>query len=370
MNQNVLDRGIVNLGNLSRIHGVMKKAATGEPITIAFLGGSITQDSITTRHENCYAYRTYQWWKEAFPKSEITYVNAGIGATTSQFGVARVDADVLSHEPDMVFCEFSVNDENNEFFQETFEGLLRKILEAPKKPGLFITNNARYDSGENAQEVHNAVAMHYDLPIVSVKDSIFEEILLGNLVASDISLDMLHPNDLGHQYLAELITNLLQIIYEKAFTDGDLYEEKELPAPLTKNRYQNSLRVRRDGQIIGCKGFVADTEPQYGVRDIFKNGFEAKETGASITYLVHASKISVQYRKTMRLPAPIAKVYVDDKEVAILDANFDETWGDLLCLQDVYEEEAGGNHKVTIEVTEMPENSATGFYFVSLILVK
>ena len=67
----------------------MRKAKSGEPITVGFLGGSITQGCLSSTPETCYAYLVYEWWKKQFPDTSVTYVNAGIGGTTSQFGVAR-----------------------------------------------------------------------------------------------------------------------------------------------------------------------------------------------------------------------------------------------------------------------------------------
>ena len=81
--------GIVNCGNWYRIKKVMRKAKSGEPITVGFLGGSITQGCLSSTPETCYAYLVYEWWKKQFPDTSVTYVNAGIGGTTSQFGVAR-----------------------------------------------------------------------------------------------------------------------------------------------------------------------------------------------------------------------------------------------------------------------------------------
>ena len=60
---------VCNTGNLFRLKGVMKKAATGEAVTIAFLGGSITQGSLSTAPHNCYAYKVFEWWKESFRKT-------------------------------------------------------------------------------------------------------------------------------------------------------------------------------------------------------------------------------------------------------------------------------------------------------------
>ena len=120
-------KGVLNKGNLYRIERAMKKAMRGEAVTVGFLGGSITQGCLSSTPETCYAYLVYRWWCDKFPASAITYVNAGIGGTTSQFGVARADSDLLSKEIDFTIVEFSVNDKDNEHFLETYEGLIRKI---------------------------------------------------------------------------------------------------------------------------------------------------------------------------------------------------------------------------------------------------
>ena len=43
------ENGIANHGNLYRLKKVMDRAKAGEPLNIAFLGGSITQDIPTDR---------------------------------------------------------------------------------------------------------------------------------------------------------------------------------------------------------------------------------------------------------------------------------------------------------------------------------
>ena len=91
-------------GNRARLAKVFKKAQAGEPITVAYLGGSITQGS-SAGPTTCYAFLTTKWLEEKFPESKITYVNAGIGATGSYIGVFRTDRDVLSQNPDLVFID-------------------------------------------------------------------------------------------------------------------------------------------------------------------------------------------------------------------------------------------------------------------------
>ena len=115
-------------GNPARIAKVLQKLQNGEEVTVAFLGGSITQGT-GADIENCYAARTAKWLQEQYPNATVKYGYAGIGATGSYIGVHRCDTQVLSKNPDLVFIDFSVNDEsqNNNINKLTYEGLIRKI---------------------------------------------------------------------------------------------------------------------------------------------------------------------------------------------------------------------------------------------------
>lgn len=367
----VCDRGIINTGNLYRFAKVMQRAKAGEKLKIGFIGGSITQGSLATQPDRCYAYLVYSWWKEQYPQAEFTYINAGIGATTSQFAAARIESDLLRYEPDVVFLEFSVNDVDNDFFKETFEGVVQKILTSASQPALFMFNNVQYNDGVNAQRVHNEIGMAYDLPIVSIKNSIYEEITAGNIVAADITPDNLHPNDKGHRMVADVICNLLariQVQTEEKVTELTPYQ---LPKQtVTPNRYVDSKRYQNQNMPMEKRaGFTPDTREQYGVADIFKNGYTACEKGAYLETVVECTHLAVQFRRTIQKPAPIAKAVVDGNEetAVILDGNFDETWGDCIYLKDIATNLPKGAHTLRIEITEVPEQMANDFYFISVI---
>ncbi len=364
----VYNRGIRNRGNLYRISRVMNKARAGEAITVAFIGGSITAGAAATTSESCYAYLVYSWWKKSFPDCQVTYLNAGVGATTSKFGVARVDEEVLNHKPDVVFAEFSVNDTDDELHLETFEGLVRKILLDSNKPALFMFNNVFYDDGHNAQRVHNQVGVYYDLPIVSMRESIYKEINKGSIRNTDISADNLHPNDLGHELVAGVIINLLEEIYEKVVDNQGKVEEYQVPAsPLTRNRYFGSKRYSNLNTKPELDGFVKDTMAKEGVWDVFRYGWSAEKAGSRILFEVDGSMISAQYRKYAKHPAPIAKLIIDgdEEKATVLDANFDETWGDCLYLQDIATNLAPGRHSVEVLLTQ--EVTDKEFYLASII---
>lgn len=363
-----LESCIVNRGNWSRLKECMRRAKAGQKLTIANLGGSITMGSAASRQELCYAYLSHLWWKETFPQADITFVNAGIGATTSQFGVARADEDVLVYKPDLVFVEFSVNDDNTEHFKETYEGLVRKLYTSGTKPAVVLLHNAFYNDGHSAEEIHTEIGRYYELPCVSFKNSVMQQVLDGKITARTLTADDLHPNDLGHSMLAASVRFFLDQVYAEC-------EEPEEPAvfpekPVTKNRYETSKRYRSQNLAVSaCSGFAEDTSVQNHITEIFKNGWTAAEEGAYLECNVEAATLGVQYRRSVAQPAPSAKVIVDGDEASavILNGEFDETWGDLIALQTVFENDTVERHHVRIEICNTHQDDVVPFYFVSVI---
>ncbi len=361
------EKAVANRGNWYRIKRVMERAAAGEKITLGFLGGSITQGSLSSTPETCYAYRVYEWWEKTFPQAKFTYLNAGIGGTTSQFGVARADSDLLSFLPDFVIVEFSVNDDSTEHFCETYEGLIRKIYGSKKAPAMLLVHNVRYDDGGNAQVQHGKVARHYQLPAVSMQSSIYPHVVSGEILNREITPDDLHPNDKGHELVASVITWFLGKIWEEQETVNNV--AFEMPEPFTMNQYENSLRMQNDNCDPVCEGFTADKEVQEHITQCFKKGWTASEKGANISFAVAGTCIGIQYRKSVQKPAPVAQVILDgdSEHPVILDANFTEDWGDCLYLETVAEHVKNRIHKVEIEIIESHENEAVPFYLVSVI---
>lgn len=368
-------KAVLNKGNLYRIERVMKKAMRGEHVTLGFLGGSITQGCLSSAPETCYAYLVYKWWCETFPDAEFTYVNAGIGGTTSQFGVARADSDLLSHEIDFTVVEFSVNDDDNAHFLETYEGLVRKIYAYRTQPAILIVNSVRYDNGVNAQAQHIKIGKAYGLPCVSMKPVLYEKILDGTYKSRDITEDDLHPNDEGHGLMAEVITGFLDSVY-KELASGKEMDDNHLEVgkmtPVSLNAYENSVRYRNDncdGVMTANEGWTADTQPQNDIREIFRRGWTADKKGARICFDVEGTCIGIQYRKSVVQPTCVARAVIDGDtaNAKILDGNFEETWGDSLHLDTVAEHLPYGKHHVEIELIETHGNDKVPFYLVSVI---
>lgn len=365
---------------MTRLKNLMKRAANGESLVIGFLGGSITQGSLSSTPKNCYAYLVYEWWKKSFPNAAFSFVNGGIGGTTSHYGGARAWKDVLCYRPDIVTVDFSVNDDANEFFEETYEGTLRRLLAAPSAPAVVVLNNVFYNTGKNAQDYHNRIADHYGIPHVSIKDTVYPDVESGKIVRADITPDNLHPNDKGHRLVADEICKLLDSIkaeVEEETIAGENIEGKStkteasvlLPAPLTENAYEHSRLIQiQDNEAI-LDGFLVDPIEKKGMLDIFKNGWTAAHTNDKISFEIECSCLAVQYRKSVQQPVPKAKAVIDGDEehAVILDGNFTEDWGDCLYLEPLLHHAEKKVHRIEITVTDA-KDIVRPFYLVSLIV--
>ena len=300
------------------------------------------------------------------PQAEFHYINAGIGGTTSHFGTARAESDLLSHEPDFVIIEFSVNDDSTEFFRETYEGLVRRVWQDKNEPAVMLVHNVYYNNGGNAQIMHAQIARHYNLPAVSMQSSIYPEVVAGRIPNRDITEDDLHPNDKGHELVASVITYALEKIHITQTKDA----KPEFPEPLTDNCYEKAVRLDNRNYEPENQGFVKDTRVQEEVKDCFKNGWSAKEKGASLTFAVNGSEIAAQYKRCVTKPAPVALAIVDGDEAhaVTLDANFDEDWGDSLTLTPVLVHGKEGAHTVEIRLISGDSTMPSAFELISVIV--
>jgi len=371
------EKAITGPYNIDRFVKAFKKLEEGKKVTICFLGGSITQGSLSSRPETCYAYRVYEWLQKRFPKATIKYVNAGVGGTTSVFGAARVEMDVLSYDPDIVLVEFSVNDECNEYFMESYEGLVRKLLYSEKRPAVCGLFNFFYENGKTAERIHSKITRYYGIPAASMHGAIYDDILSGKI--PDIALlspDGLHPNDTGHDLLGRVVINLFEKLYKECNDADSLDAEDDKKTPVTCNSFEFAKRLDNRNFEAVLEEFAVDKRPQKDVSDCFKNGWLGAKKGDKIVFELNGdfdcSGIAVQYAKTIKRPAPVVEVTVDDDadSKVIIDAAFEETWGDLLDIKQLFLHEKKLPHKLEIEVIDDKGGFAVSFNLVSVIITR
>lgn len=222
----MLDKSLMQLGNPARLQKAIDKVRAGEDITVAFIGGSITQGAgaipINTK---CYAYQIFQGLCEYLgvgTDGSIHYRKAGVGGTPSELGMIRYERDVLRVRddgklteslPDIVVVEFAVNDEGDETKGECYDSLVRKILTYENAPAVILLFAVFADDG-NLQERLSPVGLAYDLPMVSVKDAVVEQFYQKGtermVSKNQFFYDCYHPTNVGHRIMADCVLHCIR----------------------------------------------------------------------------------------------------------------------------------------------------------------
>ncbi len=196
------------------------KAESGLPVTVAYLGGSITE-------MNGWRSLTTEWLRKEFPKAQVREVAAAIGGTGSNLGVFRVGHDALRHDPDLLFVEFATNDRgcSAEAIVRQVEGIVRQAWAKNAKTDIVfvytITERAvpEYAGGgtQPTVEAMEKVAGHYGIPSVDFGHRVMAELDAGRLVMSMRELETAVPKETPERdkVLAEKLAKEGKILFAK-----------------------------------------------------------------------------------------------------------------------------------------------------------
>ena len=272
----------------------LEKCEKGGNVTIAYFGGSITEQA-------GWRVQSLAYLQKQYPQAKLSGINAAIGGTGSMLGVFRVDHDVLAYQPDLVFVEFAVNDAggNKDNITKSMEGIVRKIWKQyPNCDICFVytlTDQLLPDWRDHkfppAVKVMEQVAAHYGIPSISLGMEVADLEKAGKLqmkspgaavtqvsgkeldqnaplrIMSDgkipFSADGVHPyNDTGHRlYTAAVIRALPSLknnekigphVLPKALNAGNL--ENTVMLPIDQAAMTGPWKKLNDSDLKGNVG--------------------------------------------------------------------------------------------------------------------
>lgn len=260
----MVKRSLFDVGNTKRLYSAIQKARLGEDVTLAYIGGSITQGAgAIPIHEKCYAYQSYQaFCHMCGRKDNIHFIKAGVGGTPSELGMVRFERDVLRDgavKPDIVVVEFAVNDEGDETKGVCYESLVRKILALPNKPAVVLLF-AVFAYDWNLQDRLAIVGRQYQLPMISIKDAVSPQFSLSKeqgrvLSKNQFFYDIYHPSNLGHKIMSDCLANLWKLADREPDTE-DMTEQLLMNGPAIGERYETVQLL--DRKAIYEKAFIAE----------------------------------------------------------------------------------------------------------------
>ncbi len=351
--EKMVDRSLLSVGDMTRMSDVFQKAQNGEDITVAYIGGSITEgyNAGTTEF---YAKTCTDLLQGYFPDITVTGVNAGISGTPSLLGNLRLERDVLSADPDIVFVEFAVNDGQEADYKNAYESLVRTLLTQEKDIAVVLLFTV-LDSGYTCQEHMSKIGANYDLPMISVHDSVYEEIEAGRMTWQDYSNDQSHPNAYGHKCITDFVDNYYQkVLPVVAENVGEV--SKELPDPVFSAKYMNMHYM----DSATMDGVELDGFEQYDTHGSFHNGWMYRGTdGGSMKFTVECSVLEMVFKANNSDKYGTADIYVDGEKVKSVVSNMSDGWNNPVTAY-LIDNDSSAEHTVEIRM----EGGVTQAFFV------
>lgn len=387
--QNMILRSLMNMGDTERVRRVIQRALDGENVTVAYIGGSITQGAGAIPINNeCYAYKSYQNFAKRFGRGEnVRFVKAGVGGTPSELGMIRFERDVLrdnSVTPDIVVVEFAVNDEGDETKGNCYESLVRKILTLSNRPAVVLLFSVFSDDW-NLQDRLKVVGERYRLPMISVLDAVTPQFRLKQgegrvLSKNQFFYDMFHPTNVGHTIMADCLT----YFFEQAAgqeSRGAEFLKDGLPTPVIGADFERVKLLDKkdmpDAAVVSCGSFrFTDTELQVVEMDEDLTGTpefpynwmycgEKEADAAPFELEIVCRALLLIFKDSGEVRAGKAEVFVDGERKLTADPHIN---GWIHCNPVILiQEEAPKKHMIRIQMAagdEKKEFTILGFGYV------
>ncbi len=198
-----------------------RRARAGERLNVVFFGGSLTWGANATDPQlTSYRALVSQKLEDCYPKAHFKFWDAAVGGTDSRLGVFRLDRDVLRHKPDLVFLEFSANDnihsEDGDILA-AYESIVRRIIQNTEAQIVQVILPFRYDveSGNTSQMrlriAHHKISEAYNTAIADAVEMALERTSRGETSLEKIwSHDGAHPGDAGYALFADAVWESFQ----------------------------------------------------------------------------------------------------------------------------------------------------------------
>jgi len=288
----------------SGLPNVLSKLKAGADVRIAYFGGSITA-------QDGWRPKTLNWFRQQFPKVQVSEINAAIGGTGSDLGVFRLQHDVLEHQPDLLFIEFAVNDSGAppQQIYRCLEGIVRQAWRHDSTTDICFVYTLALDMLETLQREQfpasasamEKVADHYGIPSIHMGVEVARLEKPGRLLFKGekpktetekaalrdkilFSPDAVHPyTDSGHQLYLEAVARSFARIEKKAGTAGP----HPLPAPFVADNWEAAKMIPLSEAKLS-PGWRRLDSPTNSLARSFGNRlpelWEAKEPGAFVSF--------------------------------------------------------------------------------------
>lgn len=375
----LLERSLLSRGNNYRLKKVLEKLEKGEKVTVAAIGGSVTEGAGPEKFTDGYAYQFFRRIQsELTPNGgkNVFLDNAALSGTPSPLGLLRYGTDVLDvlkTTPDILFIEFSVNDYLECTATRGYEALIHDALvQNPETAVIAVFAAATYG---NSQSLIKPIADYYGIQQVSISDAVDGLIASGTIKKEEFYTDSVHPFIAGHEIMADALMNLL-FETKNANTDS-IKPVPEKPYNKGGNFFGLNRILGDDANVKITKGSFAGVDPDCQIlkktnKSDFPINWYHKSGASSEPFKVEVDCknflfVSKVQGSWMKEKFGKADIYVDGKKKLTIDGAKEGGWNnsEIILLVDEIESK---KHVIEVRMAQGSENC--GFTVVAMAYTK
>ena len=273
------------------IPNFFEKARTKRELTVAYIGGSITQA------QNQYRMQSLRFIQQMLPKVKIVGINAGVAGSDTELAACRIKEQVLDNHPDLIFIEFAVNGG----FPDGMEGMVRQIMKFDSKIDIcfiYTVMSAQlkyYQTGDQPPGIKTLekIASHYNIPSIhlgmAAADLAKNEKLIikgnpkDNIGKIIFSADGVHPipEGGGKLYAEALARGMVKLQSDAPIKVNDF------PKPLFQDNWEDAKMITPSEKMFSSGWKKIDSSTSNYLKS-FKNWFPSIMTsdraGDSFTF--------------------------------------------------------------------------------------
>ncbi len=197
---------------------VRSKILNGKPTRVVCFGDSVTGVYYHTGSRRAYTDMLGVALNRISPGSNVEMINAGISGNTTVHALARIERDVLSHQPDVVTVMFGLNDMTRvplEEYRKNLSEIVKRCREAGAEVVLATPNAVTDSPGRPAEkliqycDVVRSLAKELDVPLADCYQELAAFRANSNFDWQLLMSDAIHPNMAGHQKIASLLVQTI-----------------------------------------------------------------------------------------------------------------------------------------------------------------
>ncbi|KAG1663229.1 hypothetical protein FOA52_004430 [Chlamydomonas sp. UWO 241] len=271
-----LRRAAAHVGPNQRLRRVVRDLITGHaPVNVGVIGTSVSYGTGASERGST------DWFsvlgsalRTAFPKANVTMHNGCFPGTPSAFAnmcsskMVKPDVDLLLIE--YVTNDFAIDSMFANVRMMAYERLLRKVMQKQRYPAVLLVQHLTWGQGfpeghklqgqpvvqkmyhESAEDQYGSMAQYYSLPWLSYRNAVWIDAAYRRpwfpTGWSTLSADYVHPNDVGHRMLADIIMWLIHstavdLLWQPFSKTDAWYIHMPLPPPMHRGNWEETTET-------------------------------------------------------------------------------------------------------------------------------